>query len=102
MKKIKCDAIFKDPYFTKINQPNCKADSKFIVIIDGINHFRCGRHSNKDNRKPIIEEIEKKVIKNVNIEYMINAITEHIKYGNKQSRDIIDLYNNFLNKILCE
>jgi hypothetical protein len=97
MKKIKCDDLFKDPYFTKINKPNCSADAKFIVFINNEKHFRCGRHSNKNNREHI--ENERTTIKNINIDYMINAIIEHIKYGNGRSKDIVILYNEFMNKI---
>ena len=102
MKKIKCDDIFKDPYFTRINQPNCNANAKFIVIINNVKYYRCGRHSKKNNRK-IIEDVTKKNIdKNINIDYMINAIIEHIKYGNNQTKDVLILYNEFLNKFFCK
>ena len=30
---------------------------------------------------------------------MINAIIEHIKYGNGRTKDILILYNEFMNKI---
>ena len=102
MKKVKCDDIFKDPYFTKINQPNCKADAKFIVIINNVKHYRCGRHSNKNNRKPIENVNKKGINQNINIDYMINAIIDHIKYGDSHTKDILILYNEFVNKIFCK